>query len=147
MIIARIASERELPLRATGGKGLHIMAPVEDKISHDEARRFAHALMQRLEKTDRKRYLLSSAPGARSGRIFLDYLRNGRGNTAAGAFSPRVRAGFPIAAPVTWAQVETGIMADAFTMRNPLLPRNEGRHPEGQIEGKERGRELTLRNS
>jgi bifunctional non-homologous end joining protein LigD len=106
--------------KVTGGKGLHIMAPVRDKISHDEARRFAHALMQRLAKKDQKRYLLSSAPGARSGRIFLDYLRHGRGNTAAGAYSPRVRAGFPIAAPVTWSQVEKGITADAFTMGSPF---------------------------
>jgi hypothetical protein len=50
-------------------------------------------------------------PGARSGRIFLDYLRNGRGNTAAGAYSPRVKAGFPIAAPVTWAKVENRSIA------------------------------------
>jgi bifunctional non-homologous end joining protein LigD len=106
--------------KVTGGKGLHIMAPVDGKISHDEARRYAHAMMQRLAKKDPKRYLLSSAPTARSGRIFLDYLRNGRGNTAAGAFSPRVRAGYPIAAPITWAQVEAGIAPDAFTMRSPF---------------------------
>jgi DNA primase len=56
-----------------------------------------------------------SAPGA----IFIDYLRNGRGTTAIGAWSPRARAGFPIAAPVSWRQVEHDIRPDAFTIYNP----------------------------
>jgi ABC transporter substrate binding protein len=56
------------------------------------------------------------------GRLFIDYLRNGRGTTAVGAYSPRVREGFPIAAPVTWKQVERGIKPDAFTMGHPLRP-------------------------
>jgi bifunctional non-homologous end joining protein LigD len=48
----------------------------------------------------------SAAAAKRSGRIFLDYLRNGRGTTAIGTYSPRARPGFPIAAPITWTQVE-----------------------------------------
>src|SRR5207249_10497777 len=62
--------------------------------------------------------LLSASPAGRRGRIFLDYLRNGRGNTAVGAYSPRARPKFPIASPVTWSQVEKGIPADAFTIRD-----------------------------
>lgn len=52
--------------------------------------------------------------------IFLDYLRNGRGTTAIGTYSPRARAHFPIAAPVTWARVEAGILPDAFTIQHPF---------------------------
>jgi bifunctional non-homologous end joining protein LigD len=46
-------------------------------------------------------------------------LRNERGTTAVGTYSPRVREGFPIAAPVTWRDVERGIAADKFTMEKP----------------------------
>jgi hypothetical protein len=53
----------------------------------------------------------TSAPDKRAGHIFIDHLRNGRGTTAVGAWSPRARAGFPIAAPVSWGQVENGIRA------------------------------------
>ena len=75
---------------------------------------------QKLAATAPARYLTLSDPAKRKGRIFIDYLRNGRGTTAIGAYSPRVRSGFPIAAPVTWKQVETGIRPDAFTMKHPL---------------------------
>jgi bifunctional non-homologous end joining protein LigD len=52
----------------------------------------------------------------RPGRLFLDYLRNGRGTTAVGAYSPRARPNVPVAMPVTWADVERGIRPDAFTI-------------------------------
>jgi bifunctional non-homologous end joining protein LigD len=105
--------------KLTGSKGIHVMGPLEEPISHDAARDYARTLAQRLAETRPEKYLLSSKPGARTGRIFLDYLRNGRGNTAAGAWSPRVRAGFPIARPVSWKQVEQGIRADTFTIERP----------------------------
>jgi bifunctional non-homologous end joining protein LigD len=64
-----------------------------------------------------------AAPQRRKGRIFIDYLRNGRGTTAVAAYSPRARRGFPIAAPVTWAQLMRGIPPDAFTIISPFKPR------------------------
>jgi bifunctional non-homologous end joining protein LigD len=106
--------------KVTGGKGLHIMAPLRDAISHDEAHRYSRALAERLAATDRGRYTVSASMAQRPGRLFIDYLRNGRGTTAAGAWSPRVRPGFPIAAPVTWRQVEAGIAPDAFTLASPF---------------------------
>jgi bifunctional non-homologous end joining protein LigD len=75
---------------------------------------------KRLVEAHPDRYLLSAGPAARKGRIFIDYLRNGRGNTAVGAFSPRARPGFPIAHPVTWSQVEAAIRPDAFTIDRPF---------------------------
>jgi bifunctional non-homologous end joining protein LigD len=83
--------------KLTGGKGLHLMAPLEPKIDHDEARAYAKRIAQRLAATAPDRYTLAAAPGKRAGHIFIDYLRNGRGTTAIGAWSPRARAGFPIA--------------------------------------------------
>ena len=106
--------------KVTGGKGIHLMAPLAKRLTHDAARLLAKSLAQRLVQSAPERYLLSAAPQARKGRIFIDYLRNGRGNTAVGAFSPRARPGFPIARPVTWRQVERGIRPDAFTMASPF---------------------------
>jgi bifunctional non-homologous end joining protein LigD len=108
--------------KLTGSKGIHVMVPLADSMTHDAARTYARGLAQKLAHAHREKYLLSSNPAGRSGRIFLDYLRNGRGNTAAGAYSPRVRPGFPVAAPVTWKQVEQGIRADAFTIGSPFRP-------------------------
>ncbi|WP_292125950.1 DNA ligase D, partial [Mesorhizobium sp.] len=79
--------------KVTGGKGIHLMAPLAAKMTHDGARQLARSIAQVLADAEPDRYLLSAAPVARKGRIFIDYLRNGRGNTAAGAFSPRARAG------------------------------------------------------
>ncbi|TPK72162.1 DNA ligase D [Mesorhizobium sp. B2-4-15] len=106
--------------KLTGGKGIHLMVPLAVKMTHDSARQLAKSIAQCLVDADPDRYLLSADPAARRGRIFLDYLRNGRGNTAVGAFSPRARRGFPIAHPVTWKQVEAGIRPDAFTLAHPF---------------------------
>jgi bifunctional non-homologous end joining protein LigD len=109
--------------KLTGSKGIHVMGPLEARVSHDAARNYARSLALKLAECRPEKYLISSKPEARSGRIFLDYLRNGRGNTAAGAWSPRVRPGFPIARPVTWKQIEAGIQADTFTMQSPNAKR------------------------
>jgi bifunctional non-homologous end joining protein LigD len=98
------------------------MVPIDRDISHDAARLYCKLLAQRLEATDAARYTTSSAPAKRNKRIYIDYLRNGRGTTAVGAYSPRAREGFPVAAPVTWAQVERGIRPDAFTIARQAAP-------------------------
>jgi bifunctional non-homologous end joining protein LigD len=84
----------------------------------------AHAIARGIASTLAARFpgqYILSAQAKRSGHIFLDYLRNGRGTTAIGTYSPRARDGFRIAAPVTWARVEAGIRPDAFAMAHPLL--------------------------
>lgn len=105
--------------KLTGGKGIHLMAPLDRPMLHDKAHRVAHQLVSALAARHPDRYLLS-AQAKRRDRIFLDYLRNGRGTTAIGTYSPRAREGFPIAAPVTWKRIESGIAPDAFTIENPF---------------------------
>jgi len=106
--------------KLTGGKGLHLTAPVRSGMTHDQARDVARRLVRRLAETQPDRYVTSAAAAKRSGRIFLDYLRNGRGTTAIGTYSPRARPGFPIAAPITWTQVERGLRPNAYTMQHPF---------------------------
>jgi bifunctional non-homologous end joining protein LigD len=101
--------------KTSGGKGLHIMAPLQKPCSHDDARHFARELAEEFSSAD-ERYITSSAPARRAGRIFIDYLRNGRGTTTVGAFSPRARIGFPVSMPVSWQEVAAGVGADAFTV-------------------------------
>src|SRR3954447_23237382 len=105
--------------KLTGGKGIHLMAPLDQPVLHDKAHRIAHQLVSALAARHPDRYLLS-AQAKRRDRIFLDYLRNGRGTTAIGTYSPRAREGFPIAAPVTWKRIESGIAPDAFTIDSPF---------------------------
>ncbi|QQO19134.1 DNA ligase D [Bradyrhizobium diazoefficiens] len=105
--------------KLSGGKGVHLMAPLDEPMLHDRAHRIARSLCAEFAARDADRYILS-AQARRRGRIFLDYLRNGRGTTAIGTYSPRAREHFPIAAPVTWARIERGISPDAFTIENPF---------------------------
>jgi bifunctional non-homologous end joining protein LigD len=94
------------------------MASLAPTIDHPQARAYAKRIAQRLAATAPDRYTLSSAPEKRAGRIFIDCLRNGGGTTAIGAWSPRARTGFPVAAPVSWRQVQNGIRPDEFPMSN-----------------------------
>jgi bifunctional non-homologous end joining protein LigD len=103
--------------KVTGGKGIHLMAPIEPGMTHDEAHEYTKALAQRLAASHPELYTVSAATARRRGRLFIDYLRNGRGTTAVGAYSPRAHAGHPVAAPVTWRQLGSGLRPDAFTLK------------------------------
>ena len=105
--------------KTTGGKGLHIMVPTERKLAWNLAHDYTRGIAQRLAATEPDGYTVSAAISDRPGKLFIDYLRNGRGTTAAGTYSPRARPGFPIAAPVTWKDVERGVRPDSFTIATP----------------------------
>jgi bifunctional non-homologous end joining protein LigD len=99
------------------------MVPIARGMTHDAARVYCRKLAQRLVATAPERFTLAAAPARRAGRIYIDYLRNGRGTTAVGAYSPRARTGFPIAAPVTWNAIERGIAPDAYGLHHPFRPK------------------------
>ena len=80
-------------LKSTGGKGLHVVVPIEAKYDWAVIKQFAHAFVLQMEKAQPGLYLTKMSKAARKDRIFLDYLRNERGATAVAAFSPRARAG------------------------------------------------------
>jgi bifunctional non-homologous end joining protein LigD len=103
--------------KVSGSKGIHVMAPVEPDLDWDRARAYCKALAERVAATNTRRYTMS-ARQARTGRIFLDYLRNVPSITAIGTYSPRAKPGFPVAMRVTWTDVENGIGPDAFTMES-----------------------------
>jgi bifunctional non-homologous end joining protein LigD len=78
--------------KLTGGKGVHVMAPlVPKKLTHDAAHAYAKRFAARMAADDPQRYVMVADPARRAGKIFIDYLRNGRGTTAIGTYSPRAR--------------------------------------------------------
>ncbi|MFW5947689.1 MAG: non-homologous end-joining DNA ligase, partial [Gemmatimonadota bacterium] len=94
--------------KLTGGKGLHVVAPLVRRSGWDEARAFARAVAARLEAEDPDGYTTESAKEKREDRIFLDYLRNARNATGIAEYSPRARDGAPVAVPIPWTEVDPG---------------------------------------
>jgi bifunctional non-homologous end joining protein LigD len=90
---------------ATGGKGIHVVAPLTPKYGWDDVKAFCEAVARTMAAEEPKRFLAVATKAQRRGRIFIDYLRNGRGATAICPFSTRARRGAPVAWPVTWAQL------------------------------------------
>ena len=105
-------------LRTTGGKGLHLVVPLNPGCDWDLVRRFAQGFAVALAGAEPERFLAVSTLKKRPGKIFVDYLRNGRGATAVASYSLRARPGAPVAMPLAWsglAKLENG---DQYTLAN-----------------------------
>jgi bifunctional non-homologous end joining protein LigD len=92
-------------LKSTGGKGVHVVAPILPEHEWPEVKAFARQLAQEIEAENPELYLTKMTRSARKGRIFVDYLRNDRGATAVAPYSPRARSGAPVAVPLAWKEL------------------------------------------
>jgi bifunctional non-homologous end joining protein LigD len=91
----------------TGGKGVHVIAPLTPRAEWPEVKDFAHRLALAVAQADPQNFTAALPKAQRKGRIFVDYLRNQRGATAVMPYSARAREGGPVAAPITWREMET----------------------------------------
>ena len=107
-------------LKTTGGKGLHVVVAVKGNArtspTWDEAKAFARSVCQSLESDAPNLYTTNISKHARTGRIFLDYLRNGRMATAVAPYSPRARPHAPIALPIPWSALRPELDPSRFTI-------------------------------
>ncbi len=104
-------------VKTTGGKGLHVMVPTSGT-PWDDAKDFAHAMVLAMAADEPDRYVSKMTKSIRGGKIFLDYLRNGRGATAVVAYSTRARPGAPVSAPVEWDELSPKLAPNKFTVLN-----------------------------
>jgi bifunctional non-homologous end joining protein LigD len=103
--------------RTTGGKGLHIVAPLTPKADWDATKKFCRSFAEAMSQTEPTRFLAHLKIADRGGRILIDWLRNGMGATAVASFSPRARPGALVATPIDWDEVKSGLDPSAFTIR------------------------------
>ncbi len=105
-------------VKTSGGKGLHVVLPVEPKVGWEEAKTFTQSIAETMAKSRPERYVATMAKTARRGRIFIDYFRNGRGSTAVAAYSTRALPLASVSTPLAWDELSEGIRADHFKIDN-----------------------------
>ncbi len=96
-------------LKTTGGKGLHIVVPISPEHDWNIIKSFAHNFVLGMEKSLPSLYLSKMTKAARTGKIYLDYLRNERGATAVAPYSPRARSGATVSMPLAWSELKSSV--------------------------------------
>ncbi|WP_423460876.1 DNA ligase D [Ottowia sp. VDI28] len=93
-------------LKTSGGKGLHVVVPIKRLYGWDTVKAFSKMLTEHLARLIPDRFVALSGPKNRIGKIYVDYLRNGRGATTVSAWSARARPGMGVSVPIAWSELE-----------------------------------------
>jgi bifunctional non-homologous end joining protein LigD len=101
----------------TGGKGVHVIAPLDKSADWDAVSSFAERFARAVAEAEPETFTANMRKVQRKGRIFLDWLRNQRGSTAVMPYSARAREGAPVAAPIAWEELGDYEGGNAFTIR------------------------------
>ena len=127
----------EIGLRAfvktSGGKGLHVVVPLTPREGWDDVKDFSREVVERLATLAPDQLVAKSGPKNRVGRIFVDYLRNGRGATTAAAYSARARAGLGVSIPCDWDELDEPPRRRPLDHRERTRAPRSGRRPVGRL--------------
>ncbi len=104
-------------VKTTGGKGLHVVFPVQRRAGWEDAKALTRAVAEGIVRENTGKYLAVMTKAKRNGKIFVDYLRNGRGATAIGPYSTRAREGATVATPLSWEELGEGTTGGRYTVR------------------------------
>ena len=117
---ARLLSAFKLQsfVKTTGDKGLHVVAPVIPSMEWERAKALCEGVARAMAADSPDRYVAHMAKGARKGKVFVDYLRNGRGATAVAAYSTRARPGAAISTPLDWDELTEAVKSDHYRLGN-----------------------------
>jgi bifunctional non-homologous end joining protein LigD len=105
-------------LKTTGGKGLHVVAPLEPVAHWDEVKPYTRSIAEAMAADSPDRCVAKMSKQLRAGHIFVDYLRNGRGATAVAAYSTRARPGAPVSTPLAWDELGPDVRGAHFHVAN-----------------------------
>ncbi len=105
-------------VKTTGGKGLHVQAPISPTEDWDTVRSFCKAVADVVVAHDPRRYTSQMAKAKRTGKIFIDYMRNNRGATSIAPYSTRAREHATVAVPLRWRELSGSVRPDAYTVGN-----------------------------
>lgn len=121
-------------VKTTGGKGLHVVLPLRQDVAWEELKSFAHAVALIVAENAPEHFTANPLKRERKGRIFVDYLRNGRGATAVAPYSVRARSGAPVALPIRWDELDRRFKPDRYNVLTvPKLLRARRRDPWADI--------------
>jgi bifunctional non-homologous end joining protein LigD len=104
-------------LKSTGGKGLHVVVPIERRSGWEEVKAFSRAVAERLAAERPDEYTSKLPKKYREGRLYIDYLRNDRNATAIAPYSTRARPGAPVAVPLAWEELVDHAETPIWTVR------------------------------
>ena len=105
-------------VKTSGGKGLHVVVPLSATRPWDDIKDFSHAVADLMVRADPARYLATMSRKKRAGKVYIDYLRNGRGATFVAPYSTRRRPGAPVSAPLRWDELTARLRPDRYTVGN-----------------------------
>ena len=114
-------------LKTSGGKGYHVVVPFKPVVSWEIFHDFARGVAEVMEQKWPDRYTSNVRKTRRVGRIFIDWMRNGRGATSIAPYSLRARRGARVSMPIDWEELDT-VAPDGISMEEALL-RIKGKDP------------------